>query len=237
VVNRIWGYLFGRPYHQPVDDLPDPPAGKSDHVLDILALDFSRRGFDLKRLIRILTRSKIFRAASSIPQVLEADELERHEKAWAVFPLVRLRPEQIVGSFLQSFSMRTVNQNAPLLMRFIRFIQENEFIQRYGDLGDDELMEGGGTIPQRLMILNGKLPNELSEANLISAAGRMAGMAATDEDCVETAYLVCLTRRPEPEERDHFIGKMAGNSGDDRSHVVHDLFWTLFNTTEFSWNH
>lgn len=237
VSNRVWGYLFGRPFHQPVDDLPDPPVGESDQVLDIVARDFARHGYDFRRLLRVLTRSKVFRADSSVPQVLEADELEKHEKAWAVFPLVRLRPEQIVGSFQQTFTMRTVNQNAPLIMRFIRLVQENEFIQRFGDLGDDELREGGGTIPQRLMLLNGKLPNELAEASPISAAGRISGMAPTDEVCVETAYLVCLTRRPEPAERDYFVGRLAGKTGDDRSAVMHDLFWTLFNTTEFSWNH
>ena len=62
-------------------------------------------------------------------------------------------------------------------------------------------------------------------------------MAPTDEKCVETAYLICLTRLPTEAESDHFTAQLAGTEGNDRSRVVEDLYWSLINSTEFSWNH
>jgi hypothetical protein len=46
-----------------------------------------------------------------------------------------------------------------------------------------------------------------------------------------------LTRRPTAEESSHFEARLAGTRGDERSRHMTDLFWTLLNATEFSWNH
>ena len=75
------------------------------------------------------------------------------------------------------------------------------------------------------------------EGNLINAAGRIAVMAGTDERCLETCFLVCLTRRPTANERKHFLAELAGARGPQRQKIVEDIFWDLFNSPEFSWNH
>jgi hypothetical protein len=54
---------------------------------------------------------------------------------------------------------------------------------------------------------------------------------------VETAYLTVLTRRPTPVELGHFEARLKGTKGQERQDRLTDLFWTLLNTTEFSWNH
>ena len=46
-----------------------------------------------------------------------------------------------------------------------------------------------------------------------------------------------FTRRPTPEEAQYFTAKLRGTTGDARSEVMSDLYWTLLNSTEFSWNH
>jgi hypothetical protein len=71
----------------------------------------------------------------------------------------------------------------------------------------------------------------------VNATGRIALMASTDERCIETAFLVCLTRRPTPEELEHFLGDLNGKSRDERREAIEDLVWSLYNSTEFSWNH
>ena len=35
----------------------------------------------------------------------------------------------------------------------------------------------------------------------------------------------------------HFEARLKGTRGDERSKRMTDLFWTLVNSTEFSWNH
>ncbi|HLQ46041.1 MAG TPA: DUF1549 domain-containing protein, partial [Planctomycetaceae bacterium] len=78
IVNRIWGLLFGRPWIDPVDDLPDPPGeavaapkadwskhahpakGDGPDLLELLGADFREHGCDLRRLIEVIMASKPF---------------------------------------------------------------------------------------------------------------------------------------------------------------------------------
>ena len=119
----------------------------------------------------------------------------------------------------------------------IRFFSQQDFIKRFGDKGDDEFEAGCGTIPQRLLMMNGKLVEESVKASPFNADTRIGWLAPDDERAVEIAYLTALTRRPTPDEARHFQRRLAGSRGDERSRRMVDLFWTLINATEFSWNH
>jgi hypothetical protein len=58
-----------------------------------------------------------------------------------------------------------------------------------------------------------------------------------NDRAVEIAYLVTLTRRPTAEELDHFTKRLADREERNRAGAMEDLYWVLFNSTEFSWNH
>lgn len=241
IANRVWGLLFGKPYvaHLAVDDLPDPDdasMAEQTRMLEILGQDFRNHGCDLRRLIQVIAASQAFRIDSRLP-VNDEHEVARAECSWAVFPLVRLRPEQVVGSMLQSSSITTIDQNSHLFTRALRFFRERDFVEDFGDPGENELGDRTGTIPQALLRMNSELSSELSEANPVNASGRIAGAASTPEACVEVCYLVCLSRRPTDEERAFFAERIPKPRGDARHAAVADLFWTLFNSPEFSWNH
>jgi hypothetical protein len=229
-VNRVWGLLFGRPLVEPVDDLPS--AGELHPVLKRLAEDFGSHGYDLHRLIRIMAATEVFRLDSAID-----GQRTNHDRLWAAFPITRLRPEQVAGALSQAASLETIDRNSPLLERILALLGENEFVKRYGDAGDDEFTSRSGTIPQRLLLMNGKLVQAKTEEGLLSAAPCISLLAPDDAAAVETAYLVVLTRRPTPEEAEHFERGLTGTTGDERKQRISDLFWTLMNSTEFSWNH
>ena len=76
------------------------------------------------------------------------------------YPVTRLRPEQIAGGLLQAAVLHTIDAQSHILVRIARGNQENEFVQRYGDTGEDEFAAHGGTIPQRLLMMNGKVVHE-----------------------------------------------------------------------------
>jgi len=86
-------------------------------------------------------------------------------------------------------------------------------------------------------MMNGELAGGPTKSNPINTVGRIATFASSDEKCIETAYLACLTRRPSSEELAHFMERLKEAGKGERRHVVEDLVWTLFNSTEFSWNH
>jgi hypothetical protein len=112
--------------------------------------------------------------------------------------------------------------------------------------------------------MNSDLIRELTSTNAVNTPGRIAGMAPNDESCVETTFLVALTRRPTIEEQEHFVKQLTAKkpkkaspeglskaeqdrplqpedlrslNAQERAAVVEDLFWSLCNSPEFSWNH
>ncbi len=235
VVNRVWALVFNRPLVTPVDDIP--LHGPFPPGLEILAEDFTAHGCDLQRLIRVISLTRVFqldsRAAEAGQSVAEAADAH-----WAAFPLTRLRPEQMAGSVIQAASLTTLNAETHVLFRIKRAADLGNFIKRYGDLGEDEFGNQGGTIPQRLLLMNGEIVRGHTDKNpLLNASTRIGTLAPDDAVAVETAYLAAFTRRPTREESQYFAAKLNGTKGDARSEVMADLCWTLLNSTEFSWNH
>ena len=227
-VNRVWAVLFGRPLVEPVDDLP--VTGDLPPALEGLAADFSAHGYDLHRLIRSIAATEVFRLDST-------GAAEEHDEAWAAFPMTRLRPEQVAGALLQATSLRTLDSQSHWFVRLIAYTGRNDFVRRYGDSGEDEFDARGGTIPQRLLLMNGDLVRKQTADGLFRAPAQIAGFAPDDRKAVEVAYLAVLTRRPTPEESAHFAARLKGTSGKERKARLTDLYWTLLNATEFSWNH
>jgi Protein of unknown function (DUF1549)/Protein of unknown function (DUF1553) len=255
IANRVWGLVFGRPWYDPVDDLPHPDDS-SDDPLDLLGRSFRKHDAKLSTLIRIIAASDVFRLSSE-SSVDSRDEFNAQSREWAVFPLIRLRPEQVIGSLFQAAHIRTVDQNSNPLIRLQRFGTENDFLREYGDQGDDELLQQVGTIPQALLRMNGRFTRDLSEVEAFGGPGQILNYSATDAVVVENCFLACVSRRPSPEELAWFVGQLenatdadesdeldenADENAEDpqpsrKSDVVRDLYWTLFNSPEFSWNH
>ncbi len=231
-VNRVWALLFGRPLIEPIDDLP--LVGRFPPGMQLLADDFVAHGYDLARLIRLITASEAFARDSRA----DFELTEKHENAWAAFPLTRLRPEQVAGSVIQASSLTTINGDAHILLQITKFGQTREFVERYGDLGEDEFTDRGSTIPQRLLMMNGKLVKERTEPNpLLSASTRIAALGGSPENKIECAYLATLSRRPSLGELAHFKQRLADREGRNAQQALEDLYWALVNSTEFTWNH
>jgi hypothetical protein len=234
-VNRAWALLFGRPLVEPIDNLsaagPVPPA------LDILADDFVERGYNLQRLFAVMAATRVFRLDSKLALSDEAGTAT-HEATWAVFPLTRLRPEQVVGALQQSASLATIDHQSHIVVRLAREIGQREFINRYGDAGADEFEARGGTIPQRLLMMNGQIvDNKTKDSLLANAATQIAALAPDDDTAVETAMLAVLTRPCDAEEKEYFTERLARTNRGERARRLGDLYWTLVNSSEFSWNH
>jgi hypothetical protein len=238
IVNRVWGLMFGAPYIAPVDDMGDLTEPDERDVLDILGDDFEKHGYDLRRLIQVIAASKPFRLDSFHYQASDADAVDTLEYEWAMFPLTRLRPEQIIGAMLQTSYVQTIDQNSHLFVRGRKFFGEREFVESYGDLGDNELEERSGTIPQALLRMNSNMTRGAISTDGFSTANRISAMCETNEDVIEVCFLVCASRRPTQAEKEHFLAELTSDEGKrSRDPIVEDLLWVLINSPEFSWNH
>ena len=241
IANRVWGLLFGKPYlsDRPVDDLPDPEDPEFQtrtKVLDLLGADFRAHGCDLRRLIQVITASEAYRRSSLHPSH-DAVMLAEAERLWGVFPLNRLRPEQVIGAMLQSNSVKTIDQNSHLFARAFRFFKERDYVNEFGDPGEAELEQHTATIPQTLLNMNGEFAREMSQTGLFATPGTLRQFSPTNDALLDNAYLTCLTRRPTAVERKHFLTQLPQRTKDTDDAVIEDLFWTLYNVSEFCWNH
>jgi hypothetical protein len=229
-VNRVWAMMTGRPLLKRIEaqTLTEPIPS----ALEILAEDFAAHGHDLRRLILLIASTEVFRLDSAAPfEITDA-----HDDAWAVFPLSRLRPEQVIGNVIQASSVKTIDQNSHVVTRLVSYFNERDFVKRYGDADDDEFARAHGTIPQRLLMMNGDLVDGKAKDELLNAATHVAMFAPDDMAAVETAYLMVLTRRPTEKESEYFANKLAGITGDERKRRLADLFWVLFNSSEVAFN-
>ena len=68
---------------------------------------------------------------------------------------------------------------------------------------------------------------------VVHASGSPDGLRTA----IELAMLCVLSRRPREEELRHFESRLADAKSGQRSARLGDLYWTLLNSTEFSWNH
>ena len=238
-VNRVWALMFGRPLVEPIDEIPLQDSIENPYPpgLETLADDLIIHKFDLRRLIRVIAATRVFSLDSKMPAARSVPTLEQ-EKYWAAFALSRLRPEQVAGSILQAASLKAIDTDSHIIFRLSRAFQQGDFIKRYGDIGEDEFYIQGGTIPQRLLMMNGELVHERIKDNLVAnAATRILATAPNDAKVVEATYLAVLSRRPTPEEATYFVQTLSQKGFLSRKAKQEDLYWALINSTEFSWNH
>ncbi len=229
-VSHVWALMYGRAAGESVDSLPLDE--KSDPIIEALTDDFIENGFNLRRLVRLIVRSKAFRVESRADFAITTD----HEDAAAVFPLVRLRPEQMAGTIIQSGRIKATDRDSSFFLQLQRFGGINDFVKRYGDIGEDEFSKDSATITQRLVMLNGKMLREIVNGNpILNASAHINMFAKDDAHAVDIVYLSVLNRYPAAEERTHFINRLGDGNG--RAKAIEDLMWVLLNSSELSWNH
>ncbi len=229
-VSHVWALMFGRSMGEAVDNLPlDEPCHP---MMDLLARDFVAHGFDLRRLIRVIAASEAFRADSRADFEINAE----HEQNFAVFPLVRLRPEQVAGAIIQAARIKTTDRESSLLLQLQTLTGTNDFVTQYGDIGEDEFNSDSITITQRLLMMNGELLRDLVESNpLLNASAHVRMFANDTSQIVDLLYLSTLNRYPTPAEKKHFVSRI--DCSDSKEMSTEDLVWILLNSSELAWNH
>lgn len=233
-VNRTWALLFGRPLVDPVDEIP--LEGPFPPGLEELTDFFIEEKHDLQALIRMIAASEPFQRES---RSLDPSQpvTQEQEKAWAAFPITPFRSEQVAGSVIQAASLQALDQDVHIVTKLRRFAETNRFVERYGDQGENEFAEEAGTIPQRLLLMNGKLVAErTSPKSPLNSATHLVAHSPSDKVSLEAAFLAILTRPPTSKEEAYFLPSLAEARRGEKERAMEDILWALINSTEFSWN-
>ena len=237
VVNRYWGYLMGKGLVNPIDDLrvTNPPS--NPELLDALAAEFVKGGFDLKKLLRLILTSNVYQL-SAFP----TPDNRLDTTFFTHYTLKRLTAEQLLDAV--NFATGTT-EKFPLQPAGTRAISlpdttyPSYFLDTFGRPQRVQACEcersGDPTLGQALNLMNGDLVNR----KVAQPGGRLARLLRdpklTDETLVRALYAVTFGREPTAPEVDAARGLIAEAPG--RAVGAQDLFWGLLNSKEFLFNH
>ena len=258
IVNRIWQFHFGRGLAGTPSDfgrLGDPPS--HPELLDWLAVDFVRQGWQFKPLHRLIVTSAAYRqSAHRDPrEVANALRVDPENRLLWKRTVQRLDAEEIRDAMLAASNNLEVKMGGPSAKseQYRRAI-DTRIIRNAPDalLETFDAPDGNATTPHRnitttapqaLFLVNGDWA--LARAEALAARLEHAQPASTSyQDRVVVAFRLAFGRSPEPDETAEaiaFLRRQARSTGaaPHRSDVAADhaalvdFCHVLFNSNEF----
>ncbi len=248
LVNRYWKHFFNRGLVDPEDDLRETNPATNPELLDALAAEFVKSGYDLKHLVRTLATSRTYQL-SSVPNQYNAIDRQNFSR---YYPR-RLTAEVLfdaVNSVLQSESKF---DGLPASTRAVAlpdnsFNANSYFLTVFGRPEASSSCEcersQDASLAQSLHLLNAKD----IQSKLAADTGRAAILAAdsrSDDEKIRELYAWAFSRPPNDKEltlaRSHLQKwvkeKDSKESTGNKRPAYEDLLWALINTKEFLFNH
>jgi len=233
IVNRVWADLMGRGLVEPVDDLRATNPPSNGPLLDALADDFRKQGYDLKKLIRTIMTAHVY-GLTSLPRERNTTDTRNYSRHYRQ----RLRGEVLLDAVSditgvpETFTAMPPGSRA---MELWTVRTQSVFLDSFGrpDPNQDPPCErtSDTTVVQVLHLMNS--PN--LHRKVTADGGRAAILAAstkTPREIVDELYTLVYSRLPSDEERKICL-KIFDEKGVTRRQATEDLLWALINTPEF----
>ena len=238
LVNRIWAQLMGRGIVSPTDEMDKAPW--SQDLLDWMAVYFVEQGYDIKKILHLITTSKTYQLPSisvEDPATINTDKfvftgmlkrkLTAEQFADAVSMVVH--PIYSVGALKynpQGDSIAFTNANS-----FVRaaLVQNDPFLTALGRPSRENIIsvrDNQGTLLQAMELTNGALLNE----TLIAGAQEWVAGHENPKLLTEAIFKQSFGRAPTEDERR--IANEILNNGMD-TNTVQDLLWAVILLPEF----
>jgi hypothetical protein len=235
VVNRYWAHFFGRGLCEPMDDMrvSNPPS--NPELLDALAADFVKSGFDLKHLVRVLCGSHVY-GLSSIPTDSNAKDKQSFSRHYPR----RLAAEVLLDAISKVSGNPQAFPGLPAGTQAIELPDESvgsTFLDVFGRPKRDTACEcervTDATLGQSLMLLSS---NEI-QTKIASGGGRSEALAKDkrpDAVKVDELFWLAFAREPSSSEMAAAIGHLDKTK--DKKQAFEDILWALLNAKEFQFN-
>jgi hypothetical protein len=236
VVNRYAALLLGRGLVEPVDDMraTNPPSNAA--LLDALADDFVKNGFDVKQLLRTIMTSRLYQLDSQSTPANAADD-----RFYSHYRVKRLPAEPLLDALDDATGVRTKFQKVPLGTRAIELpdaTYNNYFLTTFGKPRREAVCECERVSEPNLAQALHTLNSDLLAAKIGSPQGRIGRLLAAKkpaDEIVSELYLATLCRRPTAEERAS-CRKLLAETADAKA-FYEDLLWSLVNSKHFLFVH
>jgi hypothetical protein len=250
-VNRIWFHLLGRGLVDPVDDFRATNPPSHPELLDELAADFVRHGFDLRHAIHTIMSSRVYQLSTEANDANREDETNfarAYERRLAAEPLldaicqvldtdVRFSgypPGTRAGQLPGVEAVRRRDRGRRGRIDNPSYGMAEGFLKLFGKpprlvACDCERTEET-TLAQTFNLVSGPAINELLTRSDNRLARLLAGQRSAP-DQVADLYWTALARPPTGEESRRLSRSLE--SAQDRREALEDIAWGLLNSHEF----
>ena len=250
LVNRYWKHFFTRGLIEPEDDIRDTNPPTNPALLAALERHFIASGFDLKELVRAITRSHAYQLSEEPNEYNLVDA-----QSYSRFYPRRLPAEALLDAIDRLAETQTDFANLPPGTRAVALPDNSynraiPFLKVFGRPEGESVCEcervQSSSLAQSLHLINAAD----IKAKLGNPNGRAERLAKSDQPVeakVRELYLAAFAREPRGDElkiatdylnepRTSADGKPVDVLRASRENFQ-DLIWALINTKEFLFNH
>jgi len=260
-VNRMWTALMGEGFYDAVDDIGPEREARAAEILEPLADQWQKGGYDVRWLFKTLFNTKTYQRrvrgtaspagktqlASNCPSRLRSDQiLESLANALGVPDLQPAGRGQSKADGKQAAKPAPANGKGKQAVEAAglagaagkglgKAARGNGIRLQFNNLfGIDPSIaddEVLGTIPQALFMMNGPIIHNRTQARPGTELGRILASAPDETAALNALYLRVLARRPTTKEVQVCADHLA--TVGNRNEAFEDIYWSLLNTTEF----
>lgn len=250
LVNRYWKHFFQRGLIEPEDDIRDTNPPSNPELLAALEQHFIKSGFDLKELVRTITRSSAYQL-SSVPNKHNIGDRQNYSR---YYPR-RLPAEVLLDSIDQLAGTQTDFPNLPAGTRAVAlpdnsYNRSSPFLRVFGRPEGESVCEcervQTSNLAQSLHLINAADIRE-KLAHPKGRAEKLAADTRPNEDKIRELFLAAFAREPKSEDMKAALGYLTetrinavGQKVDPQKAArenMQDLIWALTTTKEFLFNH
>ena len=234
-VNRLWGHFLGYGFTKPVDDMGphNPPSHPA--LLEYMAVEFRKSGFDTKQLIKWITLSSPYNLSSRTTNNNRSDDpLLGESPKFTHFYLRQMRAEELYESLVTATKASegmSFEQQERQKDRWLR-----QFNIAFGTDEGDETTSFNGTIPQVLMMFNGDLVRRATGNDATGFLGQLSGSGLNSSDKIDYLFQAGLGRNSTRDEK-AAAGKLFQLHKGNEMYALQDMWWAILNSNEFIFNH
>ncbi len=235
MANRMWSYFLGRGIIDPVDDIRTSNPPSNPELLDALTAEFVKGGFDLRRLMRTIVRSRVYQ------QGLATNRWNARDPNFSHAEPRRLTAEQLLDSISAATGSPQKFEGLPVGFRAAQLpdsrVATGGFLDLFGRPARESPCEcersSQVSLGQALNLVNGPT---IADA-IIAPEGRIVRLMKqnpSDRRLVEEIYLAAICRLPKAAELKTATEHLARSGS--RTEGAQDLMWALINTPAFLFN-
>ena len=250
LVNRYWKHFFQRGLIEPEDDIRDSNPPTNPELLAALEKHFVASQYDLKELVRTITRSSAYQL-SATPNEHNVNDRQNYSR---YYPR-RLQAEVMLDAIDRFAGTQTDFANLPPGTRAIAlpdnsYNRSSPFLRAFGRPEGESVCEcervQSSSLAQSLHLINAAdIKGKLAAGT--GRAERLAKDSRPHEERIRELYLAAFAREPRPNELKTAIDYLSEPRLDAAGKPIdpvaagrenyQDLLWALINTKEFLFNH